>query len=188
MTGTFTVVPKASTIAAMGDFQALLQAVTYIHNSDNPTDGDRTVTVSVTDAGLNDTTTLTGQQTSVTVAVTINVDPVNDQPIITGLDAVTFSENSLQTAAAILDSDVTVTDVDSADFNGGNLRVSGLAPNDTVSLPVTPAAPVVGDIRRSGNDAQRYTGTAWRPSAPATAGRRNRTSSSRGTASLPASK
>jgi hypothetical protein len=163
VSGTFTVLPNATApaIATKASFETLLRGITYIHNSDNPTDGNRLVTVSVADAGLNDTTTLTGEQTSVTATVTINVDPVNDQPVIGGLNAVSFSENSLQTAAAILDADVTVTDADSANFNGGTLTVSGLAENDTVSLPGTPATLAPDVIQRSGNNVQRYTGSAW---------------------------
>ena len=53
-TGTFTVVPDGSTTATKAAFQTLLQGLTYIHASDNPTDGDRTVAISVTDAGLSD--------------------------------------------------------------------------------------------------------------------------------------
>ncbi len=54
-------------------------------------------------------------------------------PSLTGLNAPTFNENTVNATAQVIDSDVTFTDADN-DFNGGTLVVSGLLAEDTVSI------------------------------------------------------
>ena len=55
-------------------------------------------------------------------------------PTLTGLaSAVTFGENSVNAAPQIIDSDVTFTDVE-GNFDGGVLKVTGLLPEDAVSV------------------------------------------------------
>ncbi|MCX6871230.1 MAG: Ig-like domain-containing protein, partial [Verrucomicrobia bacterium] len=165
-TGTFTVVPDATApaIATKTSFQSLLQGITYLHNSDNPTDGDRTVAISVTDAGLSDAATFTSELISGLATAIINVDPVNDQPTITGLTDVSVSENAINAAAAVLDSDVTVTEYDSADYNGGTLTVSTVSGTATVSLP-TSASTLLGNVQKAatGSNVEYYNGSSWIP-------------------------
>ena len=158
--GIFTVVPGGSSTATNAAFQTLMRGLTYIHASDNPTDGNRTVAMSVTDAGLTDATPLTSQRSSTEAAVTINVNPSNDQPKISGLTPVSFSENAINATAAVLDSDVTMTEDDSADYTGGYLTVSGLNGSDTVSLPSSASA-MLGNVQKLGIYVQYYTGIAW---------------------------
>ncbi len=55
-----------------------------------------------------------------TDTVTLDLVPVNHPPAITGLNTLSYSENA---GAVVIDSDVTVTDADSANFNGGSLKV-----------------------------------------------------------------
>jgi hypothetical protein len=172
-TGTFTIVPDGSTIATKASFQNLLRGITYINNTDNPTDGDRTVTVSVTDAGLNDTSTLSGQANSDgTSVITINVNPVNDQPVITDLNAPSFFEDAINANPAVIASSITLTDIDSADYNVGSLTVSGLATLDTVALPTT-ATPATGNIKwagTAGGNVEHHNGSAWVVVGTATGG------------------
>ncbi len=54
-------------------------------------------------------------------------------PTLSGLDAPTFNENTVNTTPQVIDSDVTFADVDD-DFGGGTLTVSGLLAEDTVSV------------------------------------------------------
>ena len=159
-THTFTITRAGSTIDTLVNFQSLLRGITYSNNTNNPTGGDRTVTVTVTDAGDSDTSTVAGQQTSAGPVITITVVPVNDQPVITNLGDVSFFENAINTTAAVIDSDITVTDIDSADYNGGSLTVSGITTDDTVSLPVS-AATVSGNVQRNGSNVEYYNGSAW---------------------------
>ena len=172
-TGTFTIVLYSGTIDTRTNFQSLLRGITYINNTDNPTDGDRTVTVTVTDAGHSDTSTVAGEQTSVGVVATINVNPVNDQPVITGLDAVSYFENAINVTAAVIDSAITVTDIDSANYDTGSLTVSGITTYDTVSLPAT-AATGAGNITwtgvNGGNVSYNDTGSNWIVVGTATGG------------------
>ncbi|MBD2360363.1 DUF4347 domain-containing protein [Anabaena minutissima FACHB-250] len=71
----------------------------------------------------------------------INFTNVNDNPELSNLlSTVTFQENALNTAAAIIDSSITLVDVDSPDFNGGNLTVtytSGAGQEDQLSISST---------------------------------------------------
>ncbi len=159
-TTTFTIVPDGSTIGVLTDYQSLLRGISYSHSSDNPSDGNRTISVTVTDAGASDDLPLSSQQTSAIAVATINVDPANDQPRLSGLDAASYLENVLQGAAAWIDQDITLVDADSANLDGGQITISGLTSGDIVSLPgsVTGAA---GLVQLSGSDVQHHDGSNW---------------------------
>ncbi len=61
----------------------------------------------------------------------------------------------------MIDSDVTLTDIDSANYAGGELRVSGLvAGQDVVSLPAS-AAEVAGNVRLGGANVEYFDGSSW---------------------------
>ena len=96
---------------------ALLANITYRNtDTDNPTIGNRTVRFVLTDGDGG---------TGSNVDVTVTVVAVNDAPTLAGVASpVTFLENAVNTAAAVLDNDVTLADVDSADFGGGSVTVS----------------------------------------------------------------
>ncbi|WP_280114142.1 tandem-95 repeat protein [Hoeflea sp. BAL378] len=65
----------------------------------------------------------------------VTVTPVNDNPTLTGLDGVTFLENTVNAAPQIIDANVVFADVDSANLAGGTLTVSGfVAGEDTIGL------------------------------------------------------
>ena len=73
-----------------------------------------------------DTLTITANDGTTTDVDTvgITVTAVNDVPTLTGLDAVTFLENTVNATPQVIDAAVTFGDIDSADFNGGNLTVT----------------------------------------------------------------
>jgi VCBS repeat-containing protein len=159
--GSFTIVPDGSGFAALSGFEALLRGVSYVNNTDHPSDGDRSVQVQVRDAGYDNGAGVGGELDGNTPTVTLNVDPVNDQSTLSGLTAAVFYENDLNSVAAVLDGDVTLTDADSADYAGGSLTVSGLvAGQDTVSLPASAAA-VLGNVQRNGANVEYYDGGGW---------------------------
>ena len=72
-------------------------------------------------------------------SLNITVTAVNDAPTLGGLTtSLSFAENTLNATAQLLDTDITLSDVDSpTSFNGGNVRVayvSGAAASDTLSV------------------------------------------------------
>ena len=92
--------------------QSLLRAIAFRSTSENPSQLQRTVRVILTDGDGG---------TSVAVSKTINVVAVNDKPVIGAFDtAVTYTENG---SPLLLDLDATIVDVDSANFDTGQLTV-----------------------------------------------------------------
>ncbi|MCG8448163.1 MAG: Ig-like domain-containing protein, partial [Pirellulales bacterium] len=80
------------------------------------------------DVSTNGTTTAfsTAEETA-----SITVTAVNDPPTLSGIDNVTFSDTTVG-SAQVIDSNVTsLTDVDSVDFNGGNLTITWSAGGTT---------------------------------------------------------
>jgi hypothetical protein len=158
--GIFTITPNGAAYATLTSFQTLLNTVIYNNLTDNPTDGDRTLTVLVTDAGLNNLAGV-GSVSSTLVTTTINVNPVNDQPTIAGLVAASYFENAINAAAATLDATATVTDIDSPDYNGATLTVSGLvAAQDLVSLPIG-AVSSLDNVQLTGTNVEINDGSNW---------------------------
>jgi len=82
------------------------------------------------------TLTLTGDDGSGVFqfgTVNINITNVNETHVLTGLDPVTFAENTVNAAPQLLDTDVVFTDPDN-NFEAGTLTLTGLLPEDTVSV------------------------------------------------------
>ena len=92
--------------------QTLLRAITFRSTSENPSQLPRTVRVILTDGDGG---------TSIAVSKTVNVVAVIDIPIIRAFDtAITYTENGIP---LLLDIDATIVDVDSANFDTGQLIV-----------------------------------------------------------------
>ncbi len=92
---------------------ALLRAVTFQNVSDSPSTQTRQVQVTVADGDG-------GSSAAVTKAVSVTA--VNDAPVILTFDgSVTYTENAVP---VLLDTNASVTDVDSSNFAGGTLTVS----------------------------------------------------------------
>lgn len=95
-----------------------------------------------------------GQATSAAATMTVTRTPVNDAPTLTGLgsDVLSYAANS---GAKTLEqgADAVVTDPDSANFNGGNLRVSISFNRDPAHdvLSIQNAGSGTGQIGVSGN-------------------------------------
>lgn len=99
--------------ATVADYQTALRSVTYSSTSDTPTStaASRTISWTVTDGAL----------TSTAVTSTVNITAVNDAPTVTAGGSLSYTENG---AAAVIDSTVTVSDVDSANLTGASVSIS----------------------------------------------------------------
>ena len=160
-TNTFTIAPNGASFALAASFQTLIRGITYNNTTDNPTPGNRIINFTVTDTGYDNGALIGGELDSNTSTATIAVIPVNDKPRITELTPVTYRENAINAAAALIDGNITLTDADSADYNGGTLTVSGLvAGQDTVSLPGAAAA-LTGNVQINGGNVEYYNGGSW---------------------------
>ncbi len=107
-TGTLTLTGPAT----VAEFQAALRAVTYRDSSDDPDTSPRTVSVVAEDT--DSATTPTGTRE-------VTVSAVNNAPVVTTTaTALAYAEND---AATVLDSGVTVSDVDSPNLSGATVQI-----------------------------------------------------------------
>ena len=89
---------------------------------------DLTVTATATE-------TANGDSASRTITIPVTVEAVNDAPNLSGVDDVTFLENSVNAAPQLIDADVAFGDVDSANLAGGTLTVAGfVSGEDTIGI------------------------------------------------------
>ncbi|ETW10618.1 hemolysin-type calcium-binding region, partial [Roseivivax marinus] len=120
---TATVTFSGATLST-ANMQTLIDGVSYQNTSNDPDTANRVVTLtSLTDSGSN--TGSNDNVASLSVATTVAVSAVNDAPVVGNLDG--DGDTSIVAGGgqqALTDaSDVTVSDVDSSDFNGGVLRI-----------------------------------------------------------------
>ncbi|MBS0473508.1 MAG: hypothetical protein JSR60_20745 [Proteobacteria bacterium] len=104
--------------ASLASYQAALRSVTFSSTSDNPTVSSTTRTVSwlVDDGQLANHASNTGTST-------ISVTPVNDAPVLGGAgNVVSYTE---QASGVVLDSGLTLSDLDSASLSGATVKIAG---------------------------------------------------------------
>ncbi|MBF0108595.1 MAG: tandem-95 repeat protein [Magnetococcales bacterium] len=104
--------------ATVADYQALLRQVTFTSTSDDPKAGTRTVTIKVNDGDLD----------SALASYSIVVVAVNDAPSMTAGSTLNYTEND---AATVVESSLTVTDLDNASLTGASATISSGYQNDT---------------------------------------------------------
>ncbi len=92
-----------------------------------------------------------------TATKTVNILSSNDAPVLSGLTSKTVDENA---AASVIDADITFSDVDSSDLDGGTVTVSGLDAEDIVSI-ASGVSHSAGAVQRSGNEVQISDGSSW---------------------------
>lgn len=131
-TGVLTLGSAGST-ATVAQWQAALRSVKYFNSSDQPDTMARLIAITVND----------GVSVSNSLVSTVNITAVDDAPVIDGFDAtVTYPANS---KAVVLDSNATVTDVDTARFNQGALTVHLTANGETGDrLEIRPVTRLIG--------------------------------------------
>ncbi len=106
-------------LAADGLLSTLLQNITFANVSENPNTTARTVAVTVAD---------NADGPSLVSTVTVNITAVNDRPVVGNLNGDSVNVAAGGPPVAIdQNGNATVTDIDSADFNGGNLTVTQTA-------------------------------------------------------------
>jgi VCBS repeat-containing protein len=115
--------------ATVAQYKAVLQGVTYASTSDNPTvsTATRTLTWQVADgSGAN--------QASIAETSTINVIAVNDAPVVT-LDGTTptYAKNPDPEYSVVINSGLTLDDVDNTNLQGATVTVSFADENATPS-------------------------------------------------------
>lgn len=131
---TATITFSGGTLTA-GTFGSILDGAAYANASDDPAGtGSRVVTVtSLTDNG--GTANGGAETANLSIASTVTIAPVNDAPQIGNVTGETssFSVGSGATQVDLFD-DATVSDLDSADFNGGFLTITNLSGTSNVTF------------------------------------------------------
>lgn len=120
-TGTLTLTGTAS----VAEYEAALQSVTYENTGDDLSD-DKTITWTVNDANSDDAGTGTGIATSTIVAI-----PLPDSPVFADIDDQVYTEND---PATVLDSDISLTDVDDEYISGASITITDLQDGDVLSF------------------------------------------------------
>jgi large repetitive protein len=141
-TGTLTLTGSSS----VANYQTALASVTYFNTSDNPSGAARTVTI-ITNDGTLDSTPATD---------TINVTPVNDAPVVTAGHTLSYTENQ---AATVIDSAITVSDVDSANLASATVQITGNYANGQDVLGFTNQNGITGSFD-AGTGTLTLTGTS----------------------------
>lgn len=135
--------------------ETLLENLTYANSSDTPA-ASRTLTITLNDGDGSTPTTHS-------IAVSVTGESDNNAPTLGSMSAaVTFLENTVNAAAQIIDSSVTLADGDSTDFDSGALTLSwnggGLA-EDSLGLSTAGTVSLVGaDVRVGGVSVGTLTG------------------------------
>jgi trimeric autotransporter adhesin len=109
-TGTLTLTGGAS----VADYQAALASVSYENSSDDPSDATRTVTFRVDDGAATN-------NLSDDVTRDVTVAPVNDAPVVTTSEG--SSSHTEGGSATVVDSGLTLSDVDDTDLEGAQVQV-----------------------------------------------------------------
>ena len=132
--------------ADVGDYQAVLQSVTYDNTSEDPAPATRTISVQVDD----------GTAPSATATKGIALNAVNDPPVVTTTGTpLALAEGD---PATVVDPGVTVTDVDDTDLDGATVSIStGFDAGDVLGF--TDTAAITGTYT-AGTGMLALTGTA----------------------------
>ncbi|MFV1495455.1 DUF4347 domain-containing protein [Phaeobacter sp. JH20_02] len=131
LTATVSVLGNTATVTLTGGTlsaaaaETLVDTITYRNTSETPTGGSRVVTIT----GLTDSGSATGSNANsapLTLSSSVNVLPVNDAPVIGNAHYHATSQVVVGTGAQSLGglSAVTVSNLDSSDYNGGQLTIS----------------------------------------------------------------
>ncbi|MCU1500124.1 MAG: hypothetical protein JWM47_4077, partial [Acidimicrobiales bacterium] len=115
--------------SSVANYETALRSVTYFNSSDNPSAQTRTISFQAVDDS--------GTASSVSTA-TVSVTPVNDAPVMAGLNANTgFIENGV---AVGLSSALVVSDADSTQLTGARVAIGGFVAGDTLDVVTTGTA------------------------------------------------
>jgi hypothetical protein len=146
--GTATVLLSGGALSGVAA-QTLVNGITYQNTSiDNPTDGNRVFTLTqIVDSGIGANTT------TLSVASTVNVNPVNDAPVVdldgsaTGSGyATTYFYDAIDIPVRVADVDTLVTDPDNTTIASATLQIGGGFRSGNDSLAFTNVPATMGNI------------------------------------------
>jgi hypothetical protein len=110
---------------------ALIDGMAYHNDSDNPTDADRVVTITqLVDSGSN-VAPNDNINDALNVSSTVNVDPVNDAPIVSAAPTGTYTEND---PGAVVDGLLNLTDPDSTNLTGATVTITDAVTGDELRI------------------------------------------------------
>ena len=134
--------------ATVVQWRNALRAVTFYTNSTSPTSrsNSRTIEWSIVDSIAKTKTATT----------TFTVDRMNDAPVVAAFNPIAVNAST----TTLLAPNASLTDNDSANFNGGNITVAGAITGDVLSINPDTAA-VDGAIRSNAGNVERNNGTTW---------------------------
>jgi Bacterial Ig domain len=113
-TGTLTLTPVTGQTPTVADFQNALRAVTFANTSEDPSGAARTVEFRADDGQ-------SANNLSDVETIAVDVDPVNDAPTAVASGGTTaYTEDG---SAAVVDSGVTLGDVDDTTFDQAQVRI-----------------------------------------------------------------
>ena len=117
--------------ASVANYQTAFRSITYDDTSDTPNTSSRTISFTVND----------GSADSTASTKTVSVAAVNDAPSVGGAsNSIGYTENA---AGAVIDSGLTVSDVDSANLAGATVTISsGLLTGDELTINGTTSGTV----------------------------------------------
>jgi len=136
ITGSFNAATGTMTLTGtdtVANYQTALRAILYNNTSENPSSAPRTVTWLASD----------GVATSSAVTSTINVTNVNDAPVLTAGGTLNYTENQ---AATAIDTTITASDVDSANFTSATVQITANYVNGQDVLSFTNTANITGSF------------------------------------------
>jgi hypothetical protein len=108
-TGTLTLTGPAT----KADYETMLESITYSNSSDDPNTANRTITWTVND----------GDDNSASQNTTITVTPTNDPPVLSDVaPTLAYTEGD---GAKVIDSALTITDVDDTNIESATIVISG---------------------------------------------------------------
>ncbi|RYE24540.1 MAG: hypothetical protein EOP51_07030, partial [Sphingobacteriales bacterium] len=129
-------------LSSVANYQTALQSITYSSTSSNPTVGGtvntRTIRFSVIDSDSGDP----GMSNMLTAL--INLTSVNDAPIITAGNTITYTENA---SSLVIDAGVTVSDGDHANLVSTTIGIGNFSTGDVLSFVNT--AQITGSYNAS---------------------------------------
>ncbi|WP_346308847.1 tandem-95 repeat protein, partial [Limnohabitans sp.] len=124
---------SAGETATLAQWQAALRAVSYSNTSDSPNTAARTVSYVVND----------GTTASAAVTSSINVTALNDAPVLTNGSTLSYAEN---TAAAVVNTAITVTDADNMTLASATVSITGGFSSDEDALGFANDGSTMGNI------------------------------------------
>lgn len=132
ITGTFDAQNGILTLSGTGisiaAFESALRTVMFRNTSDMPSTALRTITFSVSDL-----------ETSTSTAKAVEVIPVNDPPILSSPNTDEPLEYTNISSTVIVDSDISITDVDNENLESAEIAINGAASGDFLEASVPSA-------------------------------------------------